>query len=364
MQAKGLPIFRLSLSNSMRNEATSGYCTKWRKRVKENGKEKYIWIKIGANTWGGYDHQSIGEVLVSYVAKDLGLDKYVLSYKPCICEFIDEAEMQTQRVIGCYSYEMIDPDEEELIPVSKLDIQRMPVVSNCVTKEEELLEKYNYFINAVCDKTGINKEEFRNYMDIIILLDDLVMNTDRALCNIAVIKNIHTGKYRIAPIFDTGQSFMLANDMWDESGVWSDAILDNVFTKNFLNNNILCRRDELLVVSRFFCTPEGIQEREKLAKANFSKTIQVIKRLYESVGFGADEKWTEEERKRAASLRLANHGRIDNPILLQERDFMINLLLGRKRTVLDGYKPTIVPKVLTGFDKTTFEMYSTGKFKD
>ena len=52
MQQKGLPIFKLSLANSIRDEATSGYCTKWRKKIRVNGQDKYIWIKLGANTWG------------------------------------------------------------------------------------------------------------------------------------------------------------------------------------------------------------------------------------------------------------------------------------------------------------------------
>lgn len=364
MQLKGLPIFKLSLANSIRDEATSGYCTKWRKKIKVNGEDKYIWIKLGANTWGGYDHQSLAEVAVSYIAKDLGIDKHFLMYKPCICEFMDEAEMRTERVLGCYSYEMIDPNEEELIPISHLEVDFNINTIDCVTKEEALLKQYSEFIRRVCDATGINKEKFKEYIDMTILIDELVMNTDRRLGNLAVIKNIHTGKYRIAPIFDTGQSFLLFNDQWDESGNWSDSELDNVFSKNFLDRSNMIRHDELLIVTEYFCTPEGIKIREELAKKNFNKTIQVLKTIYESIGFGVDESWTQEDRRRVEQLRLMNHGRIDNPILIPERNFMINLLKGRKRTVLDGYKPTIVPNNPQGFDKTTFEVYFTGKFKD
>ncbi|MCL2654537.1 MAG: excisionase [Coriobacteriia bacterium] len=103
----------------------------------------------------------------------------------------------------------ITPDTE-LIPAAQ--------VLDCVKKPNDRSE-YDHFL-ACCDKLHIpGAREFLNYL---LTLDYLVLNTDRHWNNFGVIRDVNTLDYRgFAPIYDTGTS------------LWHDVDTEDIARRNF-----------------------------------------------------------------------------------------------------------------------------------
>lgn len=126
----------------------------------------------------------------------------------------------------------------------EIDYVDHKIVSKCenfVSADEEIISAYDIY-NSCSKKNTIN--DFTHYVNILekhnltnarkdienmILIDFLMMNTDRHMKNFGVIRDVNTLEWkRVAPIFDTGQSMNC-----DE--VTRDVNFNNGYGKFFTN---------------------------------------------------------------------------------------------------------------------------------
>jgi hypothetical protein len=143
--------------------------------------EKRCLIKAGS---GVIAQEPVNEALASKMLEKLGTIPYVkyelhiAGDKPfCVCEnFITpETELVTANQISNYE------------------------------KRPNHVSKYEHLLNC-CAKLGINGA--REYMDFMLVFDNLIMNEDRHLNNFGAIRNVDTLKFEgMAPLFDSGTSF-------------------------------------------------------------------------------------------------------------------------------------------------------------
>lgn len=314
--------FNLHIKDAVSQDLTEGFCTKWKKQVTVQGQPKTIWIKASSFVWGGYEHDSLGEVIASQVANDLQI-KEVTQYKLCILNITMENGQQ-RRTIGCYSFDFTQQNEEV---VSLLDL----LGYGCDRAD------YKDVIDETIDKTGLQRSEFRDYIDRTLLLDSIILNEDRRLGNLAVIKNKSTEKYRVCPIFDNGQCFGLAKTGWNLDGIYDDYHVTNLMCKPFASLH-----DEQLKYTKFYKTEEGHKELVDKQRLSLNKTMMFVSKLYEVFGYDFDEKWTMEKRIEVQRLRH-QVGEVDEPILINERNFIIAQLRRRYEIVIDGQKSTYQP---------------------
>ena len=306
--------FNLDMEDALDEEASEGFCTKWKKRVSVQGQPKTIWIKASGFIWGGYEHESLGEVVASQVAADLQI-RDVVQYKPCILN-ITEQNGRRRRTLGCYSYDFTQQDEEV---VSILNLYN----GLCYGTLD-----YDEIINDVCSDTGLEKSLFRDYIDRIILLDAIILNEDRRTGNLAVIKNTVTGKYRICPIFDNGASFGLARCGYSLDGIYSDIMVTGMNCQPFKS-----LYDEQMELTRYHTDKEGYKELISKQKLNINRTVAFVNALYEMIGYEYDERWTIDKKRQVQQLRQ-RIGKVDEPIIIAERNYIISQLKRRIEVVI------------------------------
>lgn len=339
--------FRFDLQGELDAEASEGFCNKWivRRRDKEGNQYKF-WVKIGANDWSGfYDHQSLGEYLYYQVAKDLGLERYVLPYHLCIVNLKDS----TGKVIptlGCYSLSM-NKEDEELISLDKLDRERV-YESNGEGEVE-----YKDLIVSLSKRTEIPVGNIRAWLDVCILLDSICLNTDRRMANLAVIRNKDTGKFRLAPIFDSGQSFLLKDNLCVTYS-WDDYIIANesIFSKLLLRDSNRFH-DYDMTLTHFYRTEKGREKLKVLATKDFVNTRNSLDVVYKIFGSDLDSQWDSETQQKVKAMRKAVYPAIE----INERNFIMNMLLGRADTVINQRRPEFVPKSPSDYDKKAYETY-------
>ena len=339
--------FNFDLQESLDTEASEGFCNKWviRKRDKA-GKIYTFWIKIGANDWSGfYDHQSLGEYLYYQVAKDLGLEKFVLQYHLCVVNLKDS----TGKVIptlGCYSLSM-NKENEEVISLDKLNLERL------FPSSEDGEQEYKNLIMSLSKRTEIPIAAIRTWLDVCILLDSLCLNTDRRIANLAVIRNKDTGKFRLAPIFDSGQSFMLKDNLcatcaWDDYNIINESIFSKLL---FRDSNRF--HDYDLTLTHFYQTEKGKEELKVLAAKKFNNTKNSLDAVYKIFGSGLDNSWDEEIKQKVKAVRKAVYPAVE----INERNFIMNMLLGRFETVINRKMPEFIPRTPSSYDKETYSEY-------
>ena len=313
--------FNLREEDIVKQDLSEGFCMKWKKQVVVQGKPKTIWIKAGSYIWGGYEHDSLGEVIASQVAEDLQI-KDVVRYKPCILN-ITESSGQQRRTIGCYSFDFTQPDEEVISLLHLLGYE-------CDDAE------YSIVMRDTLKRTELQPKEFDDYIKRVMTLDAVILNEDRRLGNLAVLKNKQTGKFRICPIFDNGQCFSLVGSRWNYDGIYNDFHVSNIKCKPF--ESMHDRQLEIVGVNK-----EALKEKQQRLGLNLNKTIALVNKLYEIFGYGFDESWSLEKRIEVQRLRKAV-GEVDEPILLYERNFIIALLKRRFEIVMCGQTSTYQPK--------------------
>lgn len=339
--------FNFDLQGSLDTEASEGFCNKWivRKRDK-TGKIYTFWIKIGANDWSGfYDHQSLGEYLYYQVAKDLGLEKYVLQYHLCIVN-VKDSTGKIIPTLGCYSLGM-NEENEEVITLDKLDMERVLESSGDGAVE------YKNLIMSLSKRTEIPVASIRAWLDVCILLDSLTLNTDRRVANLAVIRNKDTGKFRLAPIFDSGQSFMMKDNLcvaykWDDYNI----INENIFSKLLFRDRHRFH-DYELALTHFYQNEQGREELKKLRDKRFINTKNSLEIVYKIFGSGFDSRWSDETKQIVRNTRKVVYPAIE----LNERNFVMDMLLDRFETVINQKRPDFVPRTPSEYDKETYAEY-------
>ncbi len=152
--------------------------------------------------WYKADHmgyEALAEVVISSLLK-----------KSNVTDFVDYAlaaiTYRDKTLCGCVSRNFRGEDEE-LIPVERLHrlyygVGLAQTLAQTHTVEERILYTVD-FVEKITKMTN-----FRQYLVMMLELDQLFLNEDRHTNNIAVIRNKKTGEFRLCPIFDNGLSLL------------------------------------------------------------------------------------------------------------------------------------------------------------
>jgi len=127
--------------------------------------------------------------------------------------------------LGCRSYSFL-PDDLEFITMNKLysTLTGNPDLGIKLLTLGNAKERLD-FILSIVREYGISVEDFSRYLERMMQLDLLILNTDRHVHNYGVLYNPSDGQFCIAPIFDNGRSLDT-----DHSGGIASRTLSGSFT--------------------------------------------------------------------------------------------------------------------------------------
>ena len=145
------------------------------------------WVKL--NDLG---YEDIAEVWTTEILKISNIKDYV-PYRLCSFDGVD----------GCISENFLKPGEQ-LYPLGKILYLCGITQSYLDDRKFSTQDRFNIVVDAVKSSIGLDITE---YLSNTLLLDALILNEDRHLYNLAVIKDTRGG-FRCAPIFDNGASFL------------------------------------------------------------------------------------------------------------------------------------------------------------
>jgi len=74
-------------------------------------------------------------------------------------------------------------------------------------------EGYNGYTNLINDIGKITGIHYKEELNKILELDYIILNRDRHLGNMGFVYNLKTRKFRVAPIFDNGDSLFSLSDV-------------------------------------------------------------------------------------------------------------------------------------------------------
>lgn len=96
----------------------------------------------------------------------------------------------------------------------------------------------NITIDMIHELTKISKSRITKWLYAMLIFDYIICNTDRNTSNISIIYNKDTKRYRLAPYFDNGISFLGTNQSLKVSEFKiREAILESrPFSRNFIDN--------------------------------------------------------------------------------------------------------------------------------
>lgn len=210
------------------NSITKGWLLKW--------KLNDTWLKAPGFLYN-YMYESYAEIIASVVAHSLGIDRCI-QYKPCIL-VIDGI-----RVLGCESKDYKGDNKEitfsKLANIGEINDYR----HSGYTGYKELIKEFK-------QKYSIN---LQSYLEDVILLDSIILNTDRNMWNLSVLVN-KRNKVIECPIYDNGTSLGLDglhSGMFEEKYMYDNGFRAEPFDIYFENQAKYIRNDILYLVD----TPE------------------------------------------------------------------------------------------------------------
>lgn len=184
----------VSSSNAIKSSHSNGWLMKWNIGDKWLKSPGYIYYYM----WDSYS-----EVIASTIAKDLGINKH-LEYKLCILN------IDGTRVIGCESNNYKQNNCAELTLQKMIDFEYIHDIKSTG------YEGYKRVLKEVKDKFNIS---IQSYLEDIILLDSIILNTDRNPWNMSILVDRNMQGYE-CPIYDSGNSLGLAGyksgEFWEE----------------------------------------------------------------------------------------------------------------------------------------------------
>jgi hypothetical protein len=168
------------------------------KSTSKGNQKKWVFsdIFVKADSMG---YESIAEVLCAELLKYTGL--YYADY--FFCNIKEAAESDVFCFDGCYSYNFTKEDESFISFYRLLDNKYSEEQYNKEYKKLNGKELMKKMIADIEDITGLDTT---NYVSSILLFDGIVLNEDRHLNNLGVIKT--SSGYREAPVFDNGLSLL------------------------------------------------------------------------------------------------------------------------------------------------------------
>jgi hypothetical protein len=190
-----IKTFNLKISEAMKADSSAGNLLKWTLSI--NGKQVFI----KTSTYNEYNniwlYESYSEIIVCRLLKELGI-KNVVMYYPCKIR-LDNGTV----TFGCYSYSFLK-ENETFISMAKL--HKIGKIDNY------MFEGIQGYIQCIKDIKQLLNIDYKMELDKIITVDWLILNGDRHTGNFGFIYNYSTNSWKIAPIFDNGNSlFSLKN---------------------------------------------------------------------------------------------------------------------------------------------------------
>lgn len=152
-------------------------------------------------------YEGLAEAFVSELeSRIVNPDFCYVDYQMCIIREISSDSGDSTDYTGCRSKNMLH-DGEFL-----LSVYRMLETRYSKNKVNSILNGYgreivDFVLGMVEEVTSIKSSVFRTYLAHMLMLDAIVLNEDRHLGNISLIKSVNGG-YRLSPIFDNGLSLM------------------------------------------------------------------------------------------------------------------------------------------------------------
>ena len=183
--------FYLSINKALLVDSSMGNLLKW--VVQDNGTT--LFIKTSTYTEANFKpmwmYESYSEVIVSKLARELGIDNILQYY---LCKIHLDNGLST---IGCYSYSFLKQTEKT---VTLAHLNKLGKLQNY------MFEGYNGYINCISDIEKLTGIDYKDELDKIITLDYIILNEDRHTGNFGFVMDIPNKKVKIAPIFDNGNS--------------------------------------------------------------------------------------------------------------------------------------------------------------
>lgn len=237
MTTEPFDMFNLDRSNAIEARSSTGWLLKWRLPNPKNPK-KYIWVKTPGNIvrWDG---TSYAEILASMVCWDLNIRNFLV-YRPCIVNLKDET-----RILCCESDDFCHEDEIFVSITKLLKLNDMKDMYDLADDSSE----YKRFLKDMSSLTGLN---FRTHMEDMMFLDYLICNFDRNLWNLGILCD-PVGGMRLAPIFDSGDSFHLErfeDGVYNRSNKFSPGKYARPFIK-FFDEQVKLIRPERVYETNF-----------------------------------------------------------------------------------------------------------------
>ena len=188
--------YQVSSCDAVRTSNSNGWLMKWHIRDKWLKSPGYIYYYM----WDSYS-----EVIASAIARDLGIQRH-LDYKLCILN-IDGV-----RVIGCESKDYKYNNYTEITLQKMLDFGYI----SCIKRSG-----YNGYNRLIAEIKSRFNVDIRDYLEDTILLDSIILNTDRNPWNMSILVDRNIQGYE-CKIYDSGRSLGLAG--YKEGEFWEEAM--------------------------------------------------------------------------------------------------------------------------------------------
>jgi hypothetical protein len=188
--------FNLSIGNALQVDSSMGNLLKW--HIKTETEDLYI----KTSTYNKYNniwlYESFSELIASRLFKEMGVNNVTMYYP---CEINLDNGIKT---IGCYSHSFLK-DNEKYISLAHLN--KNSIISNY------MMAGYNGYCQCIEEIYKTLNIEYKNELDKILELDYITMNEDRHTGNLGFIVDMTTNKWRLANIFDNGNSLFSLKDV-------------------------------------------------------------------------------------------------------------------------------------------------------
>ena len=150
-----------------------------------------FWFKLDRH--GG---EGITETAASIILRESGFSPYMfVEYLPCV----------VNGKLGCYSRNFLE-DNESFITFFRLykNVTGRDLAQVCSKMDYD--DAIEYVMNFIKQQTNLDVHE---YLANTFALDKVILNEDRHFNNLGVIYD--GKKFKAAPIFDNGKSFLIGN---------------------------------------------------------------------------------------------------------------------------------------------------------
>ena len=154
-----------------------------------------FWYKVDETGPEG-KAEEIASKILSF--SNLRPDEYV-QYESCILEY------ENKQYNGCRSKNFLEAGEYLFSYERIYHMMTGGVLTEAVTQYSTPKERIDYVADIIGDFSGLDVHE---HIAKTLTVDMLLLNTDRHFNNFGIIVNADQTKFRNAPIFDNGASFL------------------------------------------------------------------------------------------------------------------------------------------------------------